>query len=85
MKGYKERRWKITTKLFAKTGTLEEHPWKMGIIYINFEGKVLRALNKHLFYPYFSKYLCYLPTVKLEDTEKLMQTYHSFSKEAAEY
>jgi len=37
------------TKLFAKTGTLEEHPWKMGIIYINFEGKVLQALSKHFF------------------------------------
>lgn len=71
--------------MFAKTGTLEEHPSKMGIISINFEGKVLQALSQHLFYPYFFKYLCYLPDIKLEDTEKLMQTYHNFSKEAAEY
>ena len=57
----------------------------MGIISINFEGKVLQALSQHFFYPYFFKYFCYLPDIKLEDTEKLMQTYHSFSKEAAEY
>lgn len=52
------------TKLLTKTGTEEEQPWKMGILwFVNFEWKVHWAPASSYLNPAFFN-ICYLPNME---------------------